>query len=176
MRKKIALLIAGSLAVIGAALGAWYWLAVARFHETTDNAYVEADIAAVAPKIPGYIRSLQVVDNQQVRAGDVLVIIDERDFQARVAEAQAAAAAAAAANISIDRQIDLQSSRIGQAAASVESAKAELARAQPEYERYKKMLANNIVAKSDYDSTAADLRKAAAEDTTTDTQLLAEEG
>ena len=145
MRKKIALLTAASLAVIGAGFGAWYWLAVARYHETTDNAYVEADIAAVAPKIAGYIRCLEVVDNQQVRAGDVLVIIDERDFQARVAEASAAVAAAEAANTSIDRQIELQSSRIEQAQAMIDGAKAELARAQPEYERYKKMVASNVV-------------------------------
>src|SRR5262245_22656957 len=176
MRKKIALFTAASVAAIGVGLGAWYWLAVARFHETTDNAYVEADIAAVAPKIAGYIRSLDVVDNQQVRAGDVLVIIDEGDFQARVAQASAAVAAAEAANVSIDRQVDLQSSRIKQAAASVDSAKAELARAQPEYERYKKLVARNVVAKSDYDRTAADLRKAEAEVAGTEAQLLAEKG
>jgi membrane fusion protein (multidrug efflux system) len=176
MKRKIVLLTAASLALVGAGFGAWYWLAVARFHETTDNAYVEADIAAVAPKIAGYIRSLQVTDNQQVRAGDVLVIIDERDFQARVAQATATVAAAEAANISIDRQIDLQSSRIEQAAATVESAKAELARAQPEYDRYKKMLATNVVGKSDYDRIAADLRKAEAELTRAQAELLAEKG
>ena len=98
MKRKIVLLTAASLALAGAGFGAWYWLAVARYHESTDNAYVEADIAAVAPKIAGYIRSLQVADNQQVHAGDVLVIIDERDFQARVAEATAAVAAAAPAS------------------------------------------------------------------------------
>src|SRR5262245_36304800 len=172
--RKIVLLTAAGLAVVGAGFGAWYWWAVARFHETTDNAYVEADIAAVAPKIAGYIRSLQVTDNQQVHAGEVLVVIDERDFQARVAEATAAAAAAEAANVSIERQIDLQSSRIEQAAATVDSARAELARAQPEYDRYKKMLATSVVGKSDYDRIAADLRKAEAELTRTQAQLLAE--
>jgi membrane fusion protein (multidrug efflux system) len=95
----------------GGAFGGWYWWTEGRFHETTDNAYVEADIAAVAPKIAGYLRSLPVADNQQVRAGDVLAIIDERDFQAKVAEASAAIAAVEAANVSIDRQIDLQGAR-----------------------------------------------------------------
>jgi len=174
--RRIVLLTVAVIALVVGGWGAWHWWSVARFRESTDNAYIEADIAAVAPKIAGYIRSLQVTDNQQVRAGDVLAIIDERDFQARVAEASAAAAAAEAANISIDRQIDLQASRIEQAAATVESAKAELARAQPEYDRYKKMLAGKVVGKSDFDRIAADLRKAKAELSRAEAQLLAEQG
>ena len=174
--RKLILLTSATLVLAGAAFGGWHWWTEGRFHETTDNAYVEADIAAVAPKIAGYIRTLAVADNQQVRAGDVLAVIDERDFQAKVAEASAAVAAVEAANVSIDRQIDLQGARIEQAAAMVDSAQAELARAQPEYERYKKMLASKVVAKSDYDRTAADLRKAEAEVANAKAQLLAEQG
>jgi membrane fusion protein (multidrug efflux system) len=174
--RKLILLTSATLVLAGAGFGGWHWWTEGRFHETTDNAYVEADIAAVAPKIAGYIRTLAVADNQQVRAGDVLAVIDERDFQAKVAEASAAVAAVEAANISIDRQIDLQGARIEQAAAMVDSAQAELARAQPEYERYKKMLASKVVAKSDYDRTAADLRKAEAEVANAKAQLLAEQG
>jgi len=174
--RRIVLLTVAAVALLAGGWGAWHWWAVARFRESTDNAYIQADIAAVAPKIPGYIRSLEVTDNQQVRAGDVLVIIDERDFQARVAEASAAVAAAEAANTSIDRQIDLQASRIEQAAATIDSAKAELARAQPEYDRYKKMLAGKVVGKSDFDRTAADLRKAEAELARAQAEHLAEQG
>jgi membrane fusion protein (multidrug efflux system) len=175
MRRIVLLSVAG-FAVIGAGIGGWLWWSAARYRESTDNAYVEADIAAVAPKIAGYIRTLAVVDNQRVRAGDVLAIIDERDFQARVAEATATVAAAEAANTSIDRQIDLQAARIEQAGATVDSAKAELARAQPEYERYKSMLADKVVGKSDFDRTAADFRKAEAELARAEAELLAEQG
>jgi membrane fusion protein, multidrug efflux system len=174
--RKLILLTSATLVLAGGAFGGWHWWTEGRFHESTDNAYVEADIAAVAPKIAGYIRTLAVADNQQVRAGDVLAVIDERDFQAKVDEASAAVAAVEAANVSIDRQIDLQGARIEQAAAMVDSAQAELARAQPEYERYKKMLASKVVAKSDYDRTAADLRKAEAEVANAKAQLLAEQG
>src|SRR5512134_3596409 len=104
--RKLILLTSATLILAGGAFGGWHWWTEGRFHETTDNAYVEADIAAVAPKIAGYIRTLAVADNQQVRAGDVLAVIDERDFQAKVDEASAAVAAVEAANISIDRQID----------------------------------------------------------------------
>jgi membrane fusion protein (multidrug efflux system) len=111
-----------------------------------------------------------------VRAGDVLAAIDDRDFVARVAEAKAAVAGAAAAIASTDRRIELQAALIDQAAAAVESAEAERARARPEYERYKKMVATNIVAKSDFDRTAADLRKAEAELTRAKAELTAQRG
>jgi membrane fusion protein (multidrug efflux system) len=176
MLRKVLLSIGLAVATLTAGAGGWYWWTHGRFVETTDNAYVESDISAVSPKIAGYIHRLNVADNQQVRAGDVLVVIDDRDFVARVAEAKAAVAGAEAATASTDRKIELQAALIDQAAAAVESAEAERARAQPEYERYKKMVANNIVAKSDYDRTAADLRKAEAELTRAKAELTAQRG
>jgi membrane fusion protein (multidrug efflux system) len=176
MPRKVLLSIGLGVAVLAAGAGGWYWWTHGRFVETTDNAYVESDIAAISPKIAGYIQRLNVADNQQVRAGDVLAAIDDRDFVARVVEAKAAVAGAAAAIASTDRRIELQAALIDQAAAAVESAEAERARARPEYERYKKMVATNIVAKSDFDRTAADLRKAEAELTRAKAELTAQRG
>ena len=79
MRKVILSLVA--LALIGAAGGGgWYWWTTARFFESTDNAYVQGDISVISPKVAGYVREVRVVDNQQVRAGDVLALIDDEDF------------------------------------------------------------------------------------------------
>jgi membrane fusion protein (multidrug efflux system) len=176
MMRKFLLSIGLGAFVVAAGAGGWYWWTHGRFVETTDNAYVESDISAISPKIAGYIHRLNVADNQQVRAGDVLVVIDDRDFAARVAEARAAVAGSQAAIASVDRKIELQAALIDQASATVESAEAERARAQPEYERYKKMVASNIVAKSDFDRTAADLRKAEAELTRAKAELTAQRG
>ncbi|MGE0118089.1 MAG: HlyD family secretion protein [Dongiaceae bacterium] len=174
--RKLLLPIGLGVLILAAGAGGWYWWTHGRFVETTDNAYVESDISSISPKVAGYIHRLNVVDNQQVRAGDVLAVIDDRDFAARVGQARAAVTGAQAAVVSIDRKIDLQAALIDQAAAAVESAEAERARAQPEYERYKKMVATNIVGKSDYDRTAADLRKAEAELVRAKAELTAARG
>src|SRR4051794_28524933 len=57
---------------------------------STDDATVEGHVSAVAPKISGNVVEVSVRDNQAVKAGDVLVRIDPRDFQAKVAKARAA--------------------------------------------------------------------------------------
>src|SRR5690242_20666232 len=57
---------------------------------STDDATVDGHIAAVSPKIAGEVVEVLVKDNQPVKAGDVLVRIDARDFQARVSQARAA--------------------------------------------------------------------------------------
>jgi len=175
MRKVILPLVI--LAGLGAAgAGGWYWWTEGRFYETTDNAYVQGDISVISPKIAGYVRDVRVVDNQQVRTGDVLAVIDDTDFAARAAETQATVAAADAAVTGIDRKLEWQASMIEAAKANVVSAQAELARAEPNYERYKKMVATNVVARSDYDQAEAALRKAEAEVTRTQAALTAEQG
>lgn len=72
-----------------------------RFEETTNNAYLRADITSLAPKVAGYVVEVPVEDNQQVKAGEVLFRIDDRDYKARLAQADAniAAAKAALANL-----------------------------------------------------------------------------
>jgi membrane fusion protein (multidrug efflux system) len=175
MRKVILSLVAVALTGIAGG-GGWYWWTTARFFESTDNAYVQGDISVISPKIAGYVREVRVTDNQQVRAGDVLALIDDEDFVAKTAEARAAVAAEQAAIAGIDRKLEWQASMIEAAKANVVSAQAELARAQPNYERYKKMVATNIVAKSDFDEVEASLRKAEAEVTRTQAALTAEQG
>ena len=70
--------------LLGGIAGGWYWWDVARFVESTDDAFVQADISAVSPKIQGYVREVRVSDNQLVKAGDVLVVIDDREFLSKL--------------------------------------------------------------------------------------------
>src|SRR5262245_56457712 len=174
--RKIILSVVALVLIAAAGGGGWYWWTTGRFFESTDNAYVQGDISVISPKVAGYVRAVRVVDNQQVRAGDVLAAIDDEDFAAKAAETRAAVAAEEAAIAGIDRKLEWQSSIIAAAKANVVSAQAELARAQPNYERYKKMVASNVVGRSDYDEVEATLRKAEAEVTRTQAALAAEEG
>jgi membrane fusion protein (multidrug efflux system) len=89
------------LAMIGAGLAlalilgfAGHWLLVGRHRVSTENAYVRADISLISAKIEGYVRSVPAAENSAVRAGDVLVEIDQTDYQARVEQARASLAQA----------------------------------------------------------------------------------
>jgi membrane fusion protein (multidrug efflux system) len=70
------------------------WLVDGRFYESTDNAYVRADISLISAKIEGYVRAVPAAENAHVEAGDVLVEIEPADYDAQVAAARAALAQA----------------------------------------------------------------------------------
>ncbi|ESW36856.1 HlyD family secretion protein, partial [Pseudomonas taiwanensis] len=74
----------------------------------TDNAYVRGDVTSLAAKVSGYVTAVEVGDNQQVRAGDVLFRIDDRDYRAHLAQAQANLKAAEARLGDVDAQTRLQ--------------------------------------------------------------------
>ena len=80
--------------VMLAALGAagWYgynWWIDGRFMVSTDDAYIEGDIAMISPKVSGYVESVQVIANQAVKAGDPLVTLDTGDYTIAVEQAKA---------------------------------------------------------------------------------------
>ena len=79
----------------GAAYGTWAWLA-ARHRVTTDDAYVEGPVVVISARVPGPVAKVHVRDNEDVRAGQLLVEIDPRDAQISVDQARAAVAMAAA--------------------------------------------------------------------------------
>ncbi|TRC86771.1 HlyD family secretion protein [Mesorhizobium sp. WSM4303] len=83
------------LPIVGLALlsaGAWYgynYWTDGRFLVSTDDAYVQADMSFVSPKISGYVDKVEVTENQQVKAGDPLLTIDDGDYKIAVAQAEA---------------------------------------------------------------------------------------
>ena len=102
----------------------------------TDDAYVTAHIALIAPRISGQVTSVEVDDNQQVKAGQVLVTLDPRDYETAVAAAQAAVerdkAEYADASATLARQPPIIEEQEGNAAA----ARARLAFAEHDARRF----------------------------------------
>ncbi len=114
-------LIAGA-AVALLATASWYgwdYWSVGRFLVSTDDAYVKADNTTIAPKVSGYLDLVPVGDNQQVKAGDVLARIDDRDFKVALDQAKADVAAADAAVESKRAQLDVQQAVIAAAEATL---------------------------------------------------------
>ncbi|WP_438751758.1 HlyD family secretion protein [Pararhizobium sp. O133] len=74
------------------AAGGWYgydWWTNGRFMISTDDAYIEGDIASISPKVSGYIEKVNVVANQHVKAGDPLITLDKEDYRIAADQAQA---------------------------------------------------------------------------------------
>ena len=135
-RKRV-LLGAVAVAVLGGAGTYGYdWWTEGRYFETTDDAYVQADMAVVSSRVPGQVSEVLVADNQMVHRGDVLVRLDDRDLQVSLAQARADVASAEADIHALQAQLRLQSSTIAAAEADVTSADASAAFAKSEFTRY----------------------------------------
>ena len=89
MRKKF-VFAAVVLALVCGAYGGWHWWTDWRFLQSTDDAYVASDVSVISPKVEGYIKEVHFRDNEAVKKGAVLFVIDDSDFAAKVAQAQAA--------------------------------------------------------------------------------------
>jgi membrane fusion protein, multidrug efflux system len=131
------LLIAGAAALLlcVTAYGRYWWLE-GRFLVSTDDAYVDAHSVIISPKISGYIAEVPVDDNQPVRAGQVLALIDDRDNRTALAAAQATVNAEQAAIDDLAQQIGEQHLVVAQAQATVVADQAALIFASQDYARY----------------------------------------
>ncbi|WP_415914430.1 HlyD family secretion protein [Paraburkholderia sp. J67] len=164
-------MIAGaSLAALALMAYGWHWWRVARFIESTDDAYIRADVVTVSPRVSGYVTRVAVDDDQRVRRGDLLVALDDRDFRAKaaaadaaVATAQAALQEAEAATQTIDAQIVQQASTIAQAQADAQAARAEATRRDADSQRYHALLADEAASGQRWEAALADAQKARAQ-------------
>ncbi len=104
-----------------AAFFGWQYWTVWRVQQSTDDAYVQADVVFIAPKVAGYLHTVNVEDNQPVKAGDVLATIDPRDYQAAVDQATADVAEASATIDSDKAQLQEQLAVIQEAQATITS-------------------------------------------------------
>jgi membrane fusion protein, multidrug efflux system len=95
----------------------------------TDDAYVRGDLTPLSTKVAGIVRAVKVADYQQVHKGDLLVELEDDDYEAQTAQADAAVEAARAAIENNRRQRDLQDSRIEHALVGIDQAKAQIAAA-----------------------------------------------
>jgi membrane fusion protein (multidrug efflux system) len=101
-----------------------------RIEQVTDDAYVRGDLTPLSTKVAGIVRDVKVSDFQAVHKGDLLVQLDDADYQAQVAQARAAVAAAKAAIENNRRQKQLQQAKVDRAVAGVAQAQAEISAAQ----------------------------------------------
>jgi membrane fusion protein, multidrug efflux system len=129
------------LAVVSVVLliGALVWWIATRNQESTDDAYTDGNAITIAPQVSGYVVQLAINDNVYVHKGDLLLVIDKRDYQAQVDAAQAqlglAQAQLNAAQVQLDIARVQYPAQYLQAKAQTSSAEANLKQAQAAYVR-----------------------------------------
>jgi membrane fusion protein (multidrug efflux system) len=123
-------------------------------HVSTDNAQVDGHIIPILPKVGGYVIDVRTDENRSVKAGDTIVLLDDRDYKARLAQAEADLAVALA-GVS-------NRARVGQAEAEVAQAQANAEKAHADLDRIKPLAEKDIVPKQALDAAEAAARAADA--------------
>lgn len=165
------LMICGSaLLLLAGGAYAVHWWTTGRFHVTTDNAYVRADVVTIAPRIGGDVVTVAVTDDQWVRAGAVLARIDDRDYRAKVEQAEgllesakAEVTAQQARIANLDARTARQRGTIAQAAASLSARQADAALAQREYRRQVLLASQQVTSDQIRQSAETAARRTSAE-------------
>ena len=143
----------------------------AKAHESTDDAQVEGDIYPVLPRVGGPVLDVKVDDNQVVKKGEILVTLDQADYQQRVNAAEAALFAAQA-------QVTATRAGVGTAQANVRTAQTGIGVSEANQERLQKDLKRSdllrkqdIIPQSEYDAVQANLKATAAQRATATDQV-----
>lgn len=163
--------VVGAVSVVLAVVAGW-WL-YARQYEDTDDAQADGNISAVSPRVSGTVTAVDVVDNQAVKAGDLLVQLDRSDLEVAVAQARAALAQADAAyeaespGVSITQTSNQASlanadAELANAEADLEAAQRDLDQAvannryaQLQRNRAETLLASEAMSQADFDQRAS---------------------
>ncbi len=145
-----------ALAVLAAV--AWFgsgWWTTGRFIQVTDDAYVGGNLTSIAPHVGGFIESIPVNDFQLVQAGQLLVRLDRRDYQAALDHARAAVAGASATLDSLRAQLVQQQSAIQQQAADLEAKSAQAIYTAADAERYRSLASTAAGSRQDQQRTSS---------------------
>lgn len=146
-------------------LGGWFGITKyihGQHHEETDDAQVEADIVPVIPRVSGYVKEIRVKDNQMVKKGDTLIILDDRDLRINLEQAEAALAtaksnvAASRANTQAARSgIEASKGGVATVNAQIAAAQVNLTRATQDFNRYQNLIQDHSITQQQFEQAQA---------------------
>ncbi len=143
--------------------GIIYYFFVYRFYQSTDNAYVQADVTWVMPKISGEVMELLINDNQFVKKGETLAVLDHRDYQARYDQASSVVSLKEAA-LGVQQQNEKSAkSSITEANSGVVAAQADLSRLRKDFERYQDLLKDGVITRQNFEGVQSQYLTAQAQ-------------
>ncbi len=162
-RKKIIIIAIVATIVLVGSVYIYNLISYNSVHEETDNAQIEGDIVPIIPRTSGYITDIRFGDNQYIKAGDTLFIIDSRELKTKLQQAEAALENAEANVQSAESFIktgeaNLSVSKANSEAArqNIENARVKLAKVNKDYERYSSLLQKKSITQQQFDGANSD--------------------
>ena len=140
-----------------------YWLLERQHYETTDDAYLQSNIVLISPRIQGYVTNIAINDNQAVQQNDVLVTIDDRDYRAKVIQAEANVNAEIAHIERLRAMKTSQRAHIETAVADIAAVQARRERIQQDLQRFHNLIDRGSAARQALDKIQSESKQAAAE-------------
>jgi membrane fusion protein (multidrug efflux system) len=144
------------IALIVAIIPAWHYYKFLASHVSTDDAYVDGTVALLSSRVPGSVVRIFVEDNWKVEGGQPLLILDPRDYQARVDEAEAQLARA-------QQSVDQLFAQLDSAGAGLKLADSQLRQANIDYDRARSLAHEGVVSREYYDQAETSQRVALAD-------------
>ena len=161
--RRLGLAALGLFAAVGIAWYGWNWWEVGRFIETTDDAYVGGNVTTLSPHVAGFVSQILIRDNQFVKAGQLVITLDDRDYKAALAHSEAVVQNQTAALANLHAKYALQQSMIEQAQAQLAEDQAEAGYARVDAARYHALALTTFgTVQNDQKAYAADRKAAAA--------------
>lgn len=160
---RLGLLIAALATLL---LALWWYLdyqSHGKYQQSTNDAYIQADSVIVAPKIGGYIDRVFVAENQAVRAGQALALLDPRDYRSQASQIQAQIEASRATADTVRSQVGEQQAALAQAQAQLNAANSDVAFASQEVNRYAPLAATGAESRERLEQLRHQLRQAQAQ-------------
>jgi membrane fusion protein (multidrug efflux system) len=132
------------------------------YHEETDDAQIDANISPVIPRISGYVATVKVTDNQRVKKGDTLLVLDNSDELIKVAQAEAALAAAKsnlgvanASTAAAQANVATTKANVSIADAQIAAARVNVWRANQDYQRYANLIKDHSITQQQFEQAQA---------------------
>lgn len=137
---------------------AWYgydWLTVGRFTVSTDDAYVKTDVSSLGAKVAGYVTGVPFAENARVKAGNVVLKLDDGDYLLAVRSAEARIAVQKATIARLEKQAVAQVAQIASAEAQLRMAEAQSDNANAVFGRQQSLLKQKAAAQQAVDDARA---------------------
>jgi membrane fusion protein, multidrug efflux system len=158
------LLIVVIIAAAFAAIPGYHYYRYLESHVSTDDAYVDGTVALVSSRVAGTVTNVYVEDNWTVKEGQLLLTLDQRDFDVRVDQAQAQLERA-------KQSVDELYAGVQAARSGVALVQSQLKQARIDFERAKSLKEQGIVSAEQYDQADTGLRIAMADEALAEHQL-----
>jgi membrane fusion protein (multidrug efflux system) len=150
-----------ALILVGGSFGVYKYIH-SLHHEETDDAQIDANISPVIPRISGYITEVHVQDNQQVKKGDTLIVLDNRNeviaveqSQAALTSAQSSLGAAEATTTASQVNINTYRANVNTFDAQIAEAKINQRRATQDYNRYANLIKDHTITQQQFEQAEA---------------------